>query len=102
MVLELKANEVVVKASDSSLLENDKKISGKLILTNQRVYFKDEKKSEEPEALEILPAEIRELFYFNTFKIFPNGLHIIMKNGKEHKFKVTKRNSWGQAINAMY
>ena len=102
MVLDLKANEVVVKASDSSLLEDDRKISGKLILTNQRVYFKDVEKSEQPEALEILPADIRELFYFNTFKIFPNGLHIIMKNGKEHKFKISKRDSWGQAINSMY
>ncbi len=102
MVLDLKANEVVVKASDSSLLSDDKKISGKLILTNQRVYFKDAAKSEVPDKLEILPSEIREVFYFNTLKIFPNGLQIIMKDGQEHKFKINKRDSWGQAINSMY
>ena len=66
------------------------------------MYFKDLQKSETNEVLEILPSEIREVFYFNTFKIFPNGLQIVMKSGKELRFKIQKRDIWGQAINSMY
>jgi len=39
MVIPLKANEVVIKAGDSSYLDDAEKICGKLILTNQRIYF---------------------------------------------------------------
>ena len=39
MVVPLKANEVVIKAGDSSYLDDAEKICGKLIITNQRIYF---------------------------------------------------------------
>ena len=103
MVVDLKANEVVLKASDSDLLEEtSNKVEGKLILTNQRVYFKTRDKIKEQFNLEILPTDIQEIIYFNTFKLIPNGLNIITKAGKELKFKIGKRNTWGEALNKIY
>ena len=101
MVVDLKENEVVVKAGDTMFL-NGEKAKGKLILTNQRLYFKsfniDQKKYDK----EILPVHIQEIIYFSTQKIFPNGLSIITKGGEELKFQIKKRNSWGEMINKMY
>ncbi len=102
MVVDLKANELVLKASDSNLFAGKTNVDGKLILTNQRVYFKTKDTESDQYNLEILPNEIEEILYFNTMKIFPNGLNIITKEGKELKFKIGKRNSWGKALNQIY
>ena len=102
MVVDLKANELVLKAGDSNLYYDEQNIDGKLILTNQRVYFKSKDGEHSKFNLEILPSQIKEIIYFNTLKIFPNGLNIILKEGGELKFKIGNRNSWGQALNRIY
>ncbi|MBI9052613.1 MAG: hypothetical protein JEY96_02265 [Bacteroidales bacterium] len=102
MVVDLKANELVLKAGDSNYFAEDKNIDGKLILTNQRVYFKTSENDNHNYNLEILPNQIREILFFNTLKIFPNGLNIVLKEGKELKFKIGKRNSWGKVLNKIY
>ena len=40
MVVDLKANEVVTKAGDAQFYAPESQVRGKLILTNQRIYFK--------------------------------------------------------------
>lgn len=102
MVVNLKANELVLKAGDSNLFVEEKNIDGKLILTNQRVYFKTKEDNNQTYNLEILPEQIKEILYFNTLKIFPNGLNIVLKEGKQLKFKIGKRNSWGKVLNQIY
>jgi len=100
MKIDLKPNEVVVKASDSQHLNSNESVGGKLILTNQRVYFKSEERNEYN--MEIMPKEIEEIIYFKTNILSPNGLNIVTKEGKQLKFKIKKRDSWGKAINQMY
>ena len=101
MKVDLKANELVVKAGDSKFL-NGKDVSGKLIVTNQRLYFIAKDQSDVGYNLEILPENIRELMPFNTFAVFPNGLTVVKKSGEELKFKVKNRSSWENLINKMY
>ncbi|MFP4046484.1 MAG: GRAM domain-containing protein [Bacteroidales bacterium] len=100
MKVDLKPNEVVVKASNSQCIKDDTKVNGKLILTNQRVYFKNPQDTNSN--LEIMPNEIEEIIYFSTKMLFSNGLNIITKDGRNLKFKVKQRDSWGKAINKMY
>ncbi|MDA3954103.1 MAG: GRAM domain-containing protein [Bacteroidales bacterium] len=102
MVVDLKANELVLKASDSNYFAEESNIDGKLILTNQRVYFKTKEDQHSGYNLEILPNQIKEILYFNTLRIFPNGLNIILKEGKQLKFKIGKRNTWGKVLNRIY
>lgn len=102
MVVDLKANELVLKASDSNYFADETNVDGKLILTNQRVYFKTKEDKNSGYNLEILPNQIKEILYFNTMKIFPNGLNIILKEGKQLKFKIGKRNTWGKVLNRIY
>ena len=102
MVIPLKANEVVVKAGDSNYLVNSEKVGGKLILTNQRIYFKASNGNGDKFDLEIIPADILEVIFFNTRKILPNGLNVVMKSGEQRRFSMKKRNEIGAMINKMY
>ena len=102
MVVPLKANELVVKAGDSTYFIEDEKVTGKLILTNQRIYFVSTNGHTGSHDQEILPSEIQEIIFFTTHRILPNGLKVIMKTGEEKKFSVKKRNEIGSLINKMY
>ncbi len=102
MTVDLKANEVVLKASDSKQLIDEKKVKGKLIITNQRIYFKTIEKNDTHHDMEIIPGNIKEVIYFNFMKIFPTGLNLIMRNGISSKFLIGKRNDFGLMINKMY
>lgn len=101
MKIDLKPNELVVKAGDSLFL-NGKDVKGKLIATNQRLYFEAIDKEDKHYSQEIQPTNIREVLPFNTFAIISNGLNIVTKNGEELKFKVKKRKTWESLINKMY
>jgi len=97
MKIDLKPNEMVVKASNSTYL-NGSKINGKLILTNQRIYFKAE---EENYNQEIISADIQEVIPFKTGFFSDNGLNIVKKDGKELNFKVKDRDTWCKLVNQM-
>ncbi len=102
MKLDLNANELVLKAGDSLYLSNSEKVSGKLILTNQRIFFTTKENVKTNYFLEILPVHIKELMFFNTKRIIRNGLNVITKDGSEHKFTIKKRDEWCSMINKMY
>ena len=86
---------------DSEFL-NGKDVRGKLIVTNQRLYFKAIAEEDKHYSKEINPSNIREVMPFKTFGFISNGLNIITKEGEELKFKVKKRRSWEELINKMY
>ena len=101
MKIDLKPNELVVKAGDTFFL-NGKDVKGKLIVTNQRLYFEAIEQGDKSYNQEIQPSTIREVLPFKTGFLQSNGLNIITKNGEELKFKVKDRKSWELLINKMY
>jgi hypothetical protein len=102
MVVNLKANEIVIKAGDTKYFVEQEKVNGKLIVTNQRIYFKTRNSNSARFNLEILPEQIKEVIFFNTMRIIPNGLNLITKAGRQLRFAVKNRNAIGQLINKMY
>jgi predicted phosphodiesterase len=102
MVVNFKANEQVIKAGDSTYHTESEKVQGKLIITNQRVYFKSENGNADKFNVEILPADIREIIYFSSNIFSPNGLNVVMKNGEILKFTLKKRDEIASLINKMY
>jgi len=102
MVVNFKANEQVVKASNSIYHIENKRVQGKLIVTNQRVYFISENGNTGKYDVEILPMNISEIIYFSNNIFSPNGLNVIMKDGEILKFTVKKRDEIGEVINKMY
>ncbi|MBN1988150.1 MAG: hypothetical protein JW783_01985 [Bacteroidales bacterium] len=102
MKVNLKENETVIKVADTSYVEPQSRVTGKFILTNQRIYFKSIEETNNGVDFEILFSQIREILFFNTWKIIPNGLNVVTKEGSELKFLLKNRDSWCQIINKMY
>jgi hypothetical protein len=102
MTVKLNANEVVLKAGDTNQVINDSKIEGKLIVTNQRIYFKTLKEETEKFNLEILFENILEVIFYSKGLFAPKGLNVVTRDGKSHVFPLKQRDEIGQLINKMY
>lgn len=101
MVAKLKPNEVVIKAGDSVHQADSFSIKGKLILTNQRLYFKRHESSSDEYLLEVLPAEIQDVVYYKSGWFSDNGLQIQTKDGRKLSFVMKNRSDWGEMIARM-
>jgi hypothetical protein len=102
MKLVLQPNEMIIRAGNSNLRHLDQQVQGKLIVTNQRIYFKSLTENHRNCDREITPAEISDLMFFNTLWLIPNGMNIVTKNGDEIQFTVKNRTEWAKLITKMY
>lgn len=102
MKLTLQPNEMIIRAGNSSLRQHDQQVQGKLIVTNQRIYFKSLNNETRHYDREIVPGEIRDLFFFNTLWLIPNGMNIVTNQGEEIHFTVKNRCEWAKLITKMY
>jgi hypothetical protein len=102
MTVKLNANEVVLKAGDTNQIVENNTITGKLIVTNQRIYFKTLKEETERFNFEILFDNILEVIYFSKGLFAVKGLNVITRDGKNISFPLKKRDEIGQLINSMY
>ena len=102
MTVKLKENEVVIKAGDTSQVIDNKTVEGKLIVTNQRLYFKTLNVETEKFNLEILFDNILEVIYFSNGFFSVKGLNVVTRDGKSHSFPLKKRDEIGQLLNSMY
>ena len=103
MTVKLNANEVVLKAGDTNQVIENNTIEGKLIVTNQRLYFKTLNEETEKFNLEILFDNIREVIFYSKGLLFGvKGLNVITRDGKSIVFPLKKRDEMGQLINKMY
>ncbi len=98
MKIDMNPNEMVIKAGDGNQLLNSSTIKGKLILTNQRLYFKASKNGSKHADVEIWPHDIKEVMFFKNRLLFSNGLNVITKNGEENIFLIKDRSSWSEMI----
>ncbi|MDP4223629.1 MAG: hypothetical protein Q8868_09975 [Bacteroidota bacterium] len=102
MTVKLNPNEVVLKAGDTNQVVGDKTIEGKLIVTNQRLYFKTIKEECEKFNLEILFENILEIIYYSRGLFSIKGLNVVTRDGRTISFPLKKRDEFGQLINKMY
>jgi hypothetical protein len=102
MTVKLNANEVVLQAGDTNQVVESNTVEGKLIVTNQRIYFKVLKEEMENFNLEILFENILEVIYYSKGLFSVKGLNVVTKDGKTHTFPLKKRDEIGQLINKMY
>jgi hypothetical protein len=102
MTVKLNANEVVLKAGDTNQFIENKSVDGKLIVTNQRIYFKSLADDTGIFNLEILFENILEVIFYNKGLFLVKGLNIMTRDGKSYTFPLKKRDEIGQLINKMY
>jgi hypothetical protein len=94
MRINLEANEFVLKAADSKHYKETEKLDGKLILTNQRLYFTTVNGGADKMKISIETSDISEVLPFNNRVLFSNGMCLQMKDGNEMKFEVKERSKW--------
>jgi hypothetical protein len=102
MTVKLNPNEVVLKAGDTNQVVDNRKVEGKLIVTNQRIYFKTIDEASEKFNLEILFDNILEVIYFSRGLFAVKGLNVVTRDGRTLSFPLKKRDEIGQLINKMY
>lgn len=102
MTVKLNANEVVLNAGDTNQVVDNNKVEGKLIVTNQRVYFKTLNQELEKYNLEILFDNILEVIFFGNGFFSVKGLNVVTRDGQCFTFPLKKRDEIGQLINKMY
>lgn len=102
MTVKLNSNEVVLKAGDTNQVVDNKKVDGKLIVTNQRIYFRAINEELEKFNLEILFENILEVVYYSKGLFSVKGLNVMTRDGNCHSFPLKKRDEFGQLINKMY
>ena len=102
MTVKLNPNEVVLKAGDTNQVVDNKTVEGKLIVTNQRIYFKTLKEDLQKFNLEILFENILEVLFYKNGLFAPKGINVVTRDGKNHAFPLKNRDEIGQLINRMY
>jgi len=102
MTVKLNPNEVVLKAGDTNQVIDNQKVDGKLIVTNQRIYFRSLNEQLSHLNFEILFENILEVIFYNKNLFLVKGLTVVTRNGKNHTFPLKKRDEIGQLINKMY
>ena len=102
MTVKLNPNEVVLKAGDTNQVVDNKTVNGKLIVTNQRIYFKPLIEESNIFNLEILFENILEVIFYSKGLFLMKGLNILTRDGKNYAFPLKKRDEIGQLINKMY
>ena len=103
MTVKLNANEVVLKAGDTNQVIDNNTVEGKLIVTNQRIYFKTLNEETEKFNIEILFDNIKEVIYYSKGLLFGvKGLNVVTRDGRSLVFPLKKRDEIGQLINKMY
>ncbi len=102
MTVKLNANEVVLKAGDTNQVVDSTRVEGKLIVTNQRIYFKSLTDDKSIFNLEILFDNILEVIFYGRGLFLTKGLNIVTRDGKNYVFPLKKRDEIGQLINKMY
>ncbi len=99
MKIDLRPNETVIRAGDSKYLNGGgDAVKGKLIITNQRIYFFSLNGYSGDQQLAVEPSEISDVMYFKSGFLQSNGLNLVTKAGKELRFIIRNRNSWGEMI----
>jgi hypothetical protein len=102
MTVKLYPNEVVLNAGDTNQVIDNQKVDGKLIVTNQRIYFRSLNDQLSHLNFEILFENILEVIFYNKNLFLVKGLNVVTRNGKNHIFPLKKRDEIGQLINRMY
>ena len=102
MTVKLYPNEVVIKAGDTNQVVDNSTIEGKLIVTNQRLYFKTLNEEVEKFNLEIFFENILEVIFYSKGLFAVKGINVVTRDGKSHCFPLRKRDEIGQLINKMY
>lgn len=88
--------EIVYAGSANHFIGNEA-VGGKLYLLSDRLTFKSHNFNFNTHEDSILLSDIKEIKFYNTLGVIPNGLELVTINGIE-KFVVNNRKKWRAEI----
>jgi hypothetical protein len=91
-IMELDPGEEYLKKNvTANLFRGIEAVGGWLSITTERVLFRSHKVNFQKQPLQIKLKDIAKIEKRHTLGLIPNGLRILLKNGKEFKFVVWNR-----------
>lgn len=101
MKMKFEANETVIKANNVEFMPSTGVFKGKLILTNQRLYFIRTADDSEKGRISILASDIIDVLPFKKSWFSKVLLGIQTRNEGFLKFKIKNANQWIESIAAI-
>jgi len=77
---------------------NGEGVGGWLFLTKERLLFRSHQFNVQRHELSVPLKEIAEVQPVRTARIFPNGLRLVTRSGKEERFVVREHGRWRDEI----
>ncbi len=99
MHIELHKGEKILKKGHANYYENHLLNTGRLYLTNERIYFSSHPLNFKKVGITMPLQEVTGVELRNNYKVFSHGFYIVMHNGTKHHFAVWQRRRWKKIIN---
>lgn len=88
----------IIYVGGANHFKNAEAVGGKLYLLENKLEFKSHGLNIQNHAFNINTNEIKEITFFNTLGLVPNGMKLILRDGDVEKFVVNNRSTWKSAI----
>ncbi|WP_280772018.1 hypothetical protein [Salipaludibacillus daqingensis] len=90
--------EGYINKGNANMWKGLESVGGKLYLTKENLIHVPHRLNFQSEKYSVALSDIDSIEFYNTLKIMPNGLIVILKNGEEKKFVVNGRKKWKREI----
>lgn len=90
--------QAIIYADSANHFKNREGVGGKLYLLSNRLQFKSHRFNRQNHELILLMEDIKDVDFYNTMGLIPNGLIIKLHNGQCEKFVVNNRRIWREKI----
>jgi len=97
-VLQSTDHDAIVYSGKANHFLNGESVGGNLYLFQHKIQFKSHSLNIQTHVLDIELSRIKEVTFYNTLGLVPNGLALKLHEGKTEKFVVYKRNFWKAEI----
>jgi hypothetical protein len=91
-------NKPIIHSSDANHFVNGEAVGGKLYLLTDKLQFQSHGFNIQNHGQIIDLEQIREVRFYNTFGLIPNGLVVTTLDGRTEKFVVSGRRYWKEEI----
>jgi hypothetical protein len=90
--------EPIIWSGDANHFVNCEAVGGKLYLLTDKLQFQSHNFNIQNHGLTIEIEQIRDVSFYNTLGLVPNGLAITTSDGKKERFVVDNRKLWRTEI----
>ena len=96
--IEKSDDKTIVYSGGANHFINGEAVGGKLYLLTDKIQFQSHNFNIQNHGLIIEIEQIKDVSFYNTLGLIPNGLAITTLNGKKEKFVVSNRRLWKEEI----